>query len=495
MEVKSQENLSINQEGLNSSNLKLVHGSQDKSKKSGKLGDKLQCIYCNKVLKTVDNPSKNKQAYQLHLMEEHYKKTLFKDIPENKNYFCPYENCSFKGTELKLRFIVHLGFRHREFSKRINRRMKELEEDAKSFDNLVECNNLTELKHLFQIDPRVIDISHPTPGDTWAEDCDTVSAESITKATGPSAKTSPNITPQLQVELSEDWLKELKAEPIKQEPGQTLEDNCLPLITLSSTPVISNLTDTVASVSAKPSEVISHIDDISENSKAVNIEPCLDQPAIEKARSNKSIVSENDNLEKKMEEKQKKEEMKKGQERLPDIIEPAKSIKMELEDKVEEKLENLLDSSKSLTETPTTPIKSIAESSEIVKGLSAVSENAEEATPAVSLPKLSPSSLCLSDHSNVSRESSNKQGSGKSSNKNYSGNSSNKNSSGNSSDKNVSGNSSNKKDCEDSSNITEIWSCKRCDKIFNGRQHAVRHVIETYNFMHIPTLIDERYKC
>ena len=74
------------------------------------------------------------------------------DIPKLEKYYCPYRTCDFQGTEMKARFRVHLAFKHKEFSKRINRRINELDRTTPSFEKSGEIHSLKDIREFFEKD-------------------------------------------------------------------------------------------------------------------------------------------------------------------------------------------------------------------------------------------------------------------------------------------------------------------------------------------------------
>ena len=229
----------------------------------------LRCQFCTKVMKIdPSKTNKNRQSYQIHLMESHFERSMYSDIPTLSKYFCPYKGCDYTGTDQKSRFRIHLAFRHKEFAKRINRRINELDRTTPSFEKSGELHNLRGLRDFFQKDSRVVNPAK-TDAENWIKDDILFSAEVILKA-GPPMKSKSNSPqsvsgsetpifltpdgkiltvekqeldiPEIKVEISEELIKQLKHEPIKLEPvdlsespmstdGEKTEDT-MPLISL-----------------------------------------------------------------------------------------------------------------------------------------------------------------------------------------------------------------------------------------------------------------------
>ena len=201
----------------------------------------LRCRLCPKVMKIDPTKvSKNRQSFQMHLMESHFVETMFNDIPTMSKYYCPYRACEFPGAETKERFRVHLAFTHKEFSKRINRKITELMAGADPSSNMTELQTLRDIKDFFQKDPRVLSTSDS--GKTWASGELLHSTQDMINAGPPIPKnqilTQSTIhTPvkeghmgTVNVEISADLIQQLKAEAIKEEPG--LQLGTLPLAVL-----------------------------------------------------------------------------------------------------------------------------------------------------------------------------------------------------------------------------------------------------------------------
>merc|ERR1719234_1460998 len=146
----------------------------------------LRCRLCPKVMRIHPSKvSKNRQSYQMHLMESHFVDTMFNDIPDLQKFFCPYHGCKFPGADTKERFRVHLAFTHKEFSKRINRRITELMGCADPDANVSELQTLRDTKEFFKKDPRVLN-EDGSGARSWAAGEVLHSMEDMQKAGPPS---------------------------------------------------------------------------------------------------------------------------------------------------------------------------------------------------------------------------------------------------------------------------------------------------------------------
>ena len=184
----------------------------------GNVQSELRCQLCTKVMK-IDptKTTKNRQSYIIHLMESHFERTMFSDIPNLEKYSCPYPSCNH-STELKAKFRIHLAFSHKEFSKRVNRRVSDLERTMHSADDpsqkLDEIDKLKDIKTFFQSDSRVT-APDKNPAEYWLKDDTLFSTEEISEAAdGKKPRPTHMVTfikqedaPGIKLEKSDDSLK------------------------------------------------------------------------------------------------------------------------------------------------------------------------------------------------------------------------------------------------------------------------------------------------
>ena len=163
----------------------------------------LQCHFCQKIMRTdPENIVKNRNSYQIHLVESHFEATMYGDLPEAETYKCPVTDCDFPSTELKSRLRIHLAINHQEFYPRVQKRIREL----KMIEQIgKEYQKLNDVLRFFREDPRVQDDSVP----------DARSEEDVER--GKRKKDMPEI----KVEISEEFSQFLKTGKIKTEPEDT----------------------------------------------------------------------------------------------------------------------------------------------------------------------------------------------------------------------------------------------------------------------------------
>ena len=170
----------------------------------------LQCQFCPKIMKTdSSNIMKNRNSYQIHLVESHFESWMYEDISDdNTEYKCPHSDCDFASPDKKSRLRIHLTIFHQEFYPRIFKRIESLipnSGDAASDDKKPkEAEKLKEVIKFFRNDSRVLDDTFPDEKDIKEVDLTLVKKEKD--------------MPDVKVEISEEFSQYLKDGTIKKEP-------------------------------------------------------------------------------------------------------------------------------------------------------------------------------------------------------------------------------------------------------------------------------------
>ena len=105
---------SINEETQKKATEITSEGSEKVKEKKPKNSPYLQCHFCPKIMKTDStNILKNRNSYQIHLVESHFEASMYNDILDSEKYKCPNIGCEFGETDVKSRLRIHLAINHR----------------------------------------------------------------------------------------------------------------------------------------------------------------------------------------------------------------------------------------------------------------------------------------------------------------------------------------------------------------------------------------------
>ena len=184
----------------------------------------LQCHLCSKIMKTdSQNIVKNRNSYQIHLVEAHFENSMYSDISDQSSYKCSYPGCHFPATDIKSRLRIHLAVSHREFYQRLGTRLDKLKALSHKHKRLSESEKLKDILKFFKTDPRVLDENTPdidSDGNIELKD-DTTHAQ-ICQTKIKEEKEDTNV-----VTIDEEFSTYLRNGQIKNEPQESSKDELI----------------------------------------------------------------------------------------------------------------------------------------------------------------------------------------------------------------------------------------------------------------------------
>ena len=188
---------------------------EDQQDKKPKDTPYLQCHLCPKIMKTdAVNIIKNRNSYQIHLVESHFENSMYSELSDQSLYKCTYNDCTFPSTDAKSRLRIHLALSHREFYPRLFKRLEKLKSLSHKEKKLKEAKKLQDIVDFFKSDVRVIDENVPDP-----------EAPGLSETSHECVKIKEEKEPPNVVTIDEEFSTFLKNDQIKSEPTVTEVEN------------------------------------------------------------------------------------------------------------------------------------------------------------------------------------------------------------------------------------------------------------------------------